>query len=744
MNQTGGIDAEMGAETSKEVNASIHTAAQQLRHSPDATAHEGASLLNQSRAIGVRDPPSNHANPPFKLPIAQPKTKPGKLKRPSQTLLRSSPLVPVRDNSSSNRRSSLPRPDAFDPVSPVKPLERVGRSRKLPAAVTEQPTRQAGGGAESGKGEDGHQSSSSPRAKRAKPDDRAATVESTGLPVNETAQEAPEKKKRGRPAKHSASANVTPRETPEKKKRGRPAKHLAVTNKPVEQKANAKSKLKPKAQAKKIASQEQNTPPAIIVQPDEMLDLGPDGVEGDTVTSSPNKQRTRGTKAKASQNAAPQKSKQAQSQKVRKPTQKQKQPEISPARPDMEEEYVVEGEDLDTPPEDEDAEESEDDPEATVDDHLRFYGQMRNLRQSIKAARHIEEIGFMRRLQRKTHSIKRLKEACIDARHCIELLQEEEREDELAQLLRQIRTRLRTVFDDESTGIEILVRDIHVHAIPSLFDVTKTMLLCFETHANASAHPHGTLTLPHLTTVTTFLTPILDFTSRLPSFRKDHLSELQGHNIIRRADKIVACLRQITTVFTKTQLVAQRRETALANAAANAERLRIQQEQAEQQEEEDKARREWAKKWQALHTKRLGVELWGRVHLPPDVERLRRHLRYVPVEDAMAVCSELEWPDEAVWDLWSGLEKFAGKSGSREAETTEARKKADPHAGPLVYETIFEAHCKKPGHLRPYNVSEIVAKAIQLRDAMKEDYALEGMEPPRWILEIPDPRVLPI
>lgn len=59
----------------------------------------------------------------------------------------------------------------------------------------------------------------------------------------------------------------------------------------------------------------------------------------------------------------------------------------------------------------------------------------------------------------------------------------------------------------------------------------------------------------------------------------------------------------------------------------------------------------------------------------------------------------------------------------------------------MVYEQIFREYCHRDGILRPYNVSQIVAKALDIREAMIRLNEEEGKETEQWVLNIPDPTV---
>ncbi|KAI5244111.1 hypothetical protein E4T43_03908 [Aureobasidium subglaciale] len=188
-----------------------------------------------------------------------------------------------------------------------------------------------------------------------------------------------------------------------------------------------------------------------------------------------------------------------------------------------------------------------------------------------------------------------------------------------------------------------------------------------------------------------------------------------------RSRDIVSMIKEIKLVCSvfEQQLTSLKEHRSAEKCSQRQQLQQSRQAIIDAEEEDDHKMMRWRENWRILHDQRLGAELEGRVFLNPEKEK---HLKYVPLEQSNVPYTYWD-PDAQIYPLVEGLLELTG---------------------PDVYRKIFRKYCKFGGPLQPFNVSEIVDKAVSLKEQFMKEALEDDEEREQWIIDIPDPRKPPV
>ncbi|KAF2117074.1 hypothetical protein BDV96DRAFT_598016 [Lophiotrema nucula] len=240
--------------------------------------------------------------------------------------------------------------------------------------------------------------------------------------------------------------------------------------------------------------------------------------------------------------------------------------------------------------------------------------------------------------------------------------------------------------------------------------------------------------LPALQVLTPLIKDILALKDGIASWKVEIDQRFKGDHVVKSVDQdFIAPLRRVYTTF-DAQL--KRLERATQQQRAKEELLVKRR----QREEEDQRKQQAAEsynqrwnRWRELHIVRKLVE--------PDTRRQKRlnitkfadlderdangerfervqafHDRVAPPAQRTNNLGLDDWQEYQEYTLIDGLKEFAG---------------------PRVFEHIFRQYCGPDEALRDFSVTEITAKAAQIRSVLMLMAQNAGWEPEDWIKQIP-------
>ncbi|KAI5201388.1 hypothetical protein E4T39_05255, partial [Aureobasidium subglaciale] len=188
-----------------------------------------------------------------------------------------------------------------------------------------------------------------------------------------------------------------------------------------------------------------------------------------------------------------------------------------------------------------------------------------------------------------------------------------------------------------------------------------------------------------------------------------------------RSRNVISMIKEIKLVhgILEQQLTALKDIKPAEKYSQRQQLQQLRQEIIDAEEEDERKLMRWRENWRILHDQRLGAELEGRVFFNVEKEK---HLKLIPLEKSDVPYPHWD-PDVHVYPLVEGLQELTG---------------------PDVYRKIFHKYCRYGGPLQPFNVSEIVEKAVSLKKQFMKEVLMEGDEREQWIIDIPDPRKPPV
>lgn len=162
-----------------------------------------------------------------------------------------------------------------------------------------------------------------------------------------------------------------------------------------------------------------------------------------------------------------------------------------------------------------------------------------------------------------------------------------------------------------------------------------------------------------------------------------------------------------------------------------------QREEAEERQRELDAlarKQKRHRRWQDLHIARMQCE--------PDPFR-RRQLAITPLEDLeerdangvkfdrLRVFKQRSSPSFHQAAIHSSQRLWTDDQAIALLETVQR------HAGPTLYEKIFQSQCRPGGMLRDFTVADIVAKVSWIRSSWRKLHQEKGWEAPEWVAVLP-------
>ncbi|KAJ9627015.1 hypothetical protein H2203_003475 [Taxawa tesnikishii (nom. ined.)] len=364
-------------------------------------------------------------------------------------------------------------------------------------------------------------------------------------------------------------------------------------------------------------------------------------------------------------------------------------------------------------------------------DQTRFYSQYGKLQAALAGVYHVglarvNQKEYRHRIKITAPVIRELADACKEMNDHIDILQDAGRPDEqtgelepeLKQRLLDLFNHAGVVLDDAADNDADLIEQVYAHAIPELTRVLKSLLVYFESCDSFSVSTK--LSRLHLRTAMKLIRTITDLEEQVRTFKERHKIELEPKNLIRPVhNEIYLNLKDVHSAFAQLVSAEQKKRPArrqqLVAPRYSVSRTKKRKENASNAEPD------------ATHLNTIPLdhpERQGTLELDANgqpFERVEVFAQRNSLAPGFRPKHEAEeWPLEHSRALGEGLARFAG---------------------PMVYEQIFREYCHRDGILRPYNVSQIVAKALDIREAMIRLNEEEGKETEQWVLNIPDPTV---
>lgn len=331
---------------------------------------------------------------------------------------------------------------------------------------------------------------------------------------------------------------------------------------------------------------------------------------------------------------------------------------------------------------------------------------------------------LVRRLKKCTSNFTKL--TANSASHVHESLGGQE-EEEIGDLVSQVRTICESGEDRNATPAANNSKrsDLFLHLVPNLVRLLRQIVLFYSTHGDNS-NPELRTGIKQLRVISTVTFAVLQ-AARFAKHIKTSQSGLPRGIITSTHSEIAAPLRAAHLAF-------------LAHLLKHEDQLR---QQAQNTVDEERFRYWSAVKpplhqWRVLHEERRHAEgIYLAAHKQNHLAFVDPH---IPELDSNGVCFErvrlfgstrvhvgpslmqlqkardVQWSPDQVAALKAGLETFAGSN---------------------VFRNIFMTYCGRKGLLNRFNVTEIVTRAADLKEALSREARDSETSVPVWVQQIP-------
>ena len=272
--------------------------------------------------------------------------------------------------------------------------------------------------------------------------------------------------------------------------------------------------------------------------------------------------------------------------------------------------------------------------------------------------------------------------------------------------------------------------DIYYHAVRELIDLIRTSILCYEA-LDADGEGGAQMTTGHLKIIIQLMKLLLDLMNSARKYARPptHLHVVQPvREMIPLLQNIYDALNARMQHYELSQRTQRRQEQERRDRAAQAE------EDARRRQQEALAKR-FREKWQKLHTERMLIEgglmrASKRAHLAiPDEYHTEYDHNGIPFEREELFHPRLGPPPDlveaAMKQPWSLVELSALADGLK------------VYTGEHVFERTFRRYCGPGRELNKYNVTEVVAMAVQVKERLIEDQRRKYGDVEKWVLDIP-------
>ncbi|KAF1350042.1 hypothetical protein BDV97DRAFT_353081 [Delphinella strobiligena] len=308
---------------------------------------------------------------------------------------------------------------------------------------------------------------------------------------------------------------------------------------------------------------------------------------------------------------------------------------------------------------------------------------------------------------------------------------------ELRTLVKSVSTKARDIIRDPEWDNRRTVRDLYVHVLPKL-----TILL----HALIKFYS-AELSWGKLKVSQTLMLAIVDLGLKVKEAKSEFTLSFPVKDIRRG---IVSNVQQVLKEFEDRIAELESRRKAQIRKAKHEDYLRQRETEEMQTQLREEAVQAWKARWSSLHCDRLIAEL-QKAHLLPAATL--RHLATPPLTQFGAPDLELDGNGEPIErvELFGRRQTLPpGRNGAHNApkwtqdESYTLVKGLREFSGPRAYHKIISQYCQAGQLLNKYNVSEIVDRAMWLREQMVRTQRETQQEPWAWLLAISDPRVPPV
>jgi hypothetical protein len=228
----------------------------------------------------------------------------------------------------------------------------------------------------------------------------------------------------------------------------------------------------------------------------------------------------------------------------------------------------------------------------------------------------------------------------------------------------------------------------------------------------------------------------------------------EGDRLIKDVDiHLIAPLRLVDDNFGKCLRHLESKEKAKQELADVERRIEEENEETERANTRKASQRDRWKRWQDLHILRMACEPDPHKRVPLRIIKLDefeetdangvkfqrlpvfKDRETPPAHNPQAAVKLKSWSDEQQQVLLEALPDLAGTLKT----ASEYRHVLTEHAGPDVFEKIFNRHCRprNGGLLRDFRVMDIVTKVAWIRTNMIKLHQEKGSELPDWVTRIP-------
>lgn len=289
----------------------------------------------------------------------------------------------------------------------------------------------------------------------------------------------------------------------------------------------------------------------------------------------------------------------------------------------------------------------------------------------------------------------------------------------------------RDASDPDFTNVNT-IKSIYFSLFPKLVDVLRHTVECYEDLDLDEGASNG-LTIGHLEIVVKLIKKMIELGEGVKKYTSPD-SSLALVRPVRYG--ILAPLKTMEVALGKI-LRDRKYERRIQKEQQREAKHRARAAKKQQRAEEQRSRvRKVQHKWHLLHHERIFAEGF--------VASAQKHSHLAPPEPL----ADIEIDPSGV--PFERLEVFIARVGPSLASVEAAREKIwsldeleafqeglERYTGPCVFEKIFRRYCGKNGPLRPYNVTEIVTCAADLKEYLSDLQQRQGGEVDDWVRAIP-------
>jgi hypothetical protein len=272
--------------------------------------------------------------------------------------------------------------------------------------------------------------------------------------------------------------------------------------------------------------------------------------------------------------------------------------------------------------------------------------------------------------------------------------------------------------------------DIYYNLVRKLVDLVKASIVCYEAR-DTGAEGEGQISMGHLKIVNQLMKRIVDLVQSAQNYARPptrfHLVQ-PVREMLPRLENISHALSRRIHHYELGQQTSRRQEQE------RRDRIAQREEDARRAQEEARASR-LRQKWQKLHTERMLIEgglmrASKRAHLAiPDEYHTEYDHNGIPFEREEIFHPRIGPPPDlveaALKQQWSLVELSALSDGLK------------AYTGEHVFERTFRRYCGPGRELNKYNVTDIVAMAVQVKERLVDDQRRKYGDVEQWILDVP-------